>query len=147
MQIFRRHRFKQPNLSRDIDMTIQMKDLSVVQEIAVSEMSAVRGGIGSHGLSGGTVRSGATRGSERGAEHPVHLMLAEQAQKVRGTYTETYDKIDKAIRSTAAAATISAKATHPLRSLLLNSSRQVRYREGNQRSRATGGMAKISAPA
>jgi hypothetical protein len=26
-----------------------------------------------------------------------HLMLAEQAQKVRGTDTQAYDKIDKAI--------------------------------------------------
>jgi len=41
-------------------MTIQMKDLSVVQEIAVSEMGAVRGGIGSHGLSAGSLRSGKT---------------------------------------------------------------------------------------
>ena len=28
-----------------------------------------------------------------------HLMLAEQAQKMRGTYTEAYEKIDKAIRA------------------------------------------------
>jgi hypothetical protein len=58
MQIFRQHRVKQPNLTGGIDMRIQIKDLPVVQEIAVSEMSAMRGGIGSQGLSGGTVRSG-----------------------------------------------------------------------------------------
>jgi hypothetical protein len=28
-----------------------------------------------------------------------HLMLAEQAHKVRGTYTEAYERLDKAIRA------------------------------------------------
>lgn len=36
-------------------MTIQIKDLAVVRKIEVSEMSAVRGGVGGKGLSAGIV--------------------------------------------------------------------------------------------
>ena len=65
-------------------MTIQMKDLSVVQEIAASEMSAVRGGVGGKGLSAGFLRSGMayqdanefvfSEGYSFGASNPANIV-------------------------------------------------------------------------